>query len=856
MSALGILASDEDSDGVRRRSSKRKNYVEPDSDDDEFFGGNEGTEHNDENAKPLTNGELADTAAEDSDDEQGAASDQKRVDRFTISLKIGHDAAQQLERSGSVNGYAHAEHDGDESDQITTRQRTSRKSVRVSGQTEEPQRFNEFEDDADGQQLEVEKEEEDDDDDDDDEEEEVIRPYPRSLRRSSRRSVEADHKNEGGARSTRSSRRLRRRSSDSEEYHVESDDLEAEISDLAGEKPDIRSFIDDSDDDIVKRRPARRSRRGRGRPKGSNKVLRRKRTSREQQSSDYEDSEQEEEDDDLQEELRDLNDSISPPPDRKHQLRARKEVNYQIPPPLATTDEYSVMGAPMPQSTSAPQATSHKRGGRNANQGPTRRLFPTTGPFGGSDVVSIFGYSTSGGNGSGNNNASGGTSGGVGASANKGASVYNAPIDSDSSDDEAGGAKIVEAPGVSGKPKKTGLADSDPLGVDMNIDFNAVGGLDTYINQLKEMVSLPLRYPEIYKQFNVTPPRGVLFHGPPGTGKTLMARALAASCSSDGKKITFFMRKGADCLSKWVGEAERQLRLLFEEARNQQPSIIFFDEIDGLAPVRSSKQEQIHASIVSTLLALMDGMDNRGQVIVIGATNRPDSVDPALRRPGRFDREFYFPLPDIDARKKIIGIHTKKWDPPLKPEFIENIASLTKGYGGADLRALCTEAALNAIQRRYPQIYMSDKKLLVDPQSIHVTAADFMKSVEKIVPSSARSTSSGAEPLPSRVEPLLKHSFDSVKEKLNHLFPKKKKLSALEEAMYEQFDDDGFEKQEAVKGKFYNHNWATQFDYLCFVAIVYVQSADFWTFTKLFLLSEKKRRRKKKEKSLAAVWSN
>lgn len=156
------------------------------------------------------------------------------------------------------------------------------------------------------------------------------------------------------------------------------------------------------------------------------------------------------------------------------------------------------------------------------------------------------------------------------------------------------------------------------------------------------------------------------------------------------------MRKGADCLSKWVGEAERQLRLLFEEARNSQPSIIFFDEIDGLAPVRSSKQDQIHASIVSTLLALMDGMDGRGQVIVIGATNRPDAVDPALRRPGRFDREFYFGLPSLDAREKILGIMTKKWENwnPNEEgekgeqvrERLKGLARMTKGYGGADLR--------------------------------------------------------------------------------------------------------------------------------------------------------------------------
>lgn len=149
------------------------------------------------------------------------------------------------------------------------------------------------------------------------------------------------------------------------------------------------------------------------------------------------------------------------------------------------------------------------------------------------------------------------------------------------------------------------------------------------------------------------------------------------------------MRKGADCLSKWVGEAERQLRLLFEEARNCQPSIIFFDEIDGLAPVRSSKQDQIHASIVSTLLALMDGMDGRGQVVVIGATNRPDAVDPALRRPGRFDREFYFPLPGLEAREKILRIITKKWQGWEGEEGetrATGLSKLTKGYGGADLR--------------------------------------------------------------------------------------------------------------------------------------------------------------------------
>ena len=342
-----------------------------------------------------------------------------------------------------------------------------------------------------------------------------------------------------------------------------------------------------------------------------------------------------------------------------------------------------------------------------------------------------------------------------------------------------------------GRVKKGGdaMADVDPLGVDMNIDFDSVGGLDHHIQQLKEMVTLPLLYPELFQRFKVTPPRGVLFHGPPGTGKTLVARALAASCSTEGQQISFFMRKGADCLSKWVGEAERQLRLLFEEARNSQPSIIFFDEIDGLAPVRSSKQDQIHASIVSTMLALMDGMDGRGQVVVIGATNRPDSVDPALRRPGRFDREFYFPLPSKEARKSIIDIHTKKWQPPLEESFKLRLAEVTKGYGGADLRALCTEAALNAIQRRYPQIYSTTDRLLLDPESIQVDAKDFMMSVNKIVPSSARSTASAAAPLPERLQPLLGDAVKRAIAGLDRVLPPVSKRNPLEEALWE---DDAF----------------------------------------------------------------
>jgi ATPase family AAA domain-containing protein 2 len=347
---------------------------------------------------------------------------------------------------------------------------------------------------------------------------------------------------------------------------------------------------------------------------------------------------------------------------------------------------------------------------------------------------------------------------------------------------------VSATPNVGKLKNQKAFADADPLGVDMTVDFSKVGGLSGHINQLKEMVTLPLLYPELFQRFKVTPPRGVLFHGPPGTGKTLLARALANSVGVGGRKITFYMRKGADALSKWVGEAEKQLRLLFEEARRTQPSIIFFDEIDGLAPVRSSKQEQIHASIVSTLLALMDGMDGRGQVIVIGATNRPDNIDPALRRPGRFDREFYFPLPDLEARQSILGIHTREWG--LSSEFKATLAENTKGYGGADLRALCTEAALNAIQRTYPQIYSAKEKLVVDPEKIEIDAADFMISMKRMIPSSERSVSSSAAPLPKAIEPLLRSQFQSIIKVLDDILPRRKKTTALEEAMYELHDDE------------------------------------------------------------------
>uniref|UniRef100_A0A8C5M8F0 ATPase family AAA domain-containing protein 2 n=1 Tax=Leptobrachium leishanense TaxID=445787 RepID=A0A8C5M8F0_9ANUR len=315
------------------------------------------------------------------------------------------------------------------------------------------------------------------------------------------------------------------------------------------------------------------------------------------------------------------------------------------------------------------------------------------------------------------------------------------------------------------------LADVDPMNIDRSVRFDSVGGLSQHIFALKEMVVFPLMYPEIFEKFKIQPPRGCLFYGPPGTGKTLVARALANECSQGDKKVSFFMRKGADCLSKWVGESERQLRLLFDQAYVMRPSIIFFDEIDGLAPVRSSRQDQIHSSIVSTLLALMDGLDNRGEIIVIGATNRLDSIDPALRRPGRFDREFLFSLPDQKARKHILQIHTRDWNPKLSDAFLEELSEKCVGYCGADIKALCTEAALIALRRRYPQIYASSQKLQLDVSSVVLGAHDFYHAMKNIVPASQRAVMSPGHALSHIIRPLLERTFLAILGILHKVFP-------------------------------------------------------------------------------------
>ncbi|KAL3287427.1 hypothetical protein HHI36_001898 [Cryptolaemus montrouzieri] len=310
-----------------------------------------------------------------------------------------------------------------------------------------------------------------------------------------------------------------------------------------------------------------------------------------------------------------------------------------------------------------------------------------------------------------------------------------------------------------------------PETLDGTVRFDSIGGLDSHIQCLKEMILLPMMYPEVFQQFHIKPPRGVLFHGPPGTGKTLIARALANECSFGKKKVSFFMRKGADLLSKWIGESEKQLRLLFEQASEMKPSIIFFDELDGLIPVRSSRNDQIHASIVSTLLALMDGLDDRGEIIVIGATNRIDAIDPAFRRPGRFDRELLFPLPARKEREEILNVHVSQWLKPPNSQLMSYLAEQAVGYCGSDLRALCSEAVIQSFRRTYPQVYNSQHKLLLKPEEVNVQKLDFMRAKSILTPAAYRTNQCVSRKLLPILEPLLSDYMKNILATLDATFP-------------------------------------------------------------------------------------
>jgi len=265
------------------------------------------------------------------------------------------------------------------------------------------------------------------------------------------------------------------------------------------------------------------------------------------------------------------------------------------------------------------------------------------------------------------------------------------------------------------------------------ITYEDIGGLQKGIQRIREMIELPLKYPEIFARLGIEAPKGVLLHGPPGTGKTLIARAVANETDAH-----FFHVNGPEIIHKFYGESEANLRGIFEEAGKNAPSIIFLDEIDAIAPKRESVVGEVEKRVVAQLLGLMDGLESRGQVIVIGATNIPNSLDPALRRPGRFDREITVNIPDKKSRLEILQIHTRGM-PLSKDVHLEKIAEITHGYVGADLAALCKEAAMACLRKVFPQIDLRSNYLSYEVlMELEVTMADFSEAFKDVEPSAIR----------------------------------------------------------------------------------------------------------------------
>lgn len=264
-----------------------------------------------------------------------------------------------------------------------------------------------------------------------------------------------------------------------------------------------------------------------------------------------------------------------------------------------------------------------------------------------------------------------------------------------------------------------------------DVTYEDIGGLDDEIQKVREMIELPLKHPEVFKQLGIDAPSGVLLQGPPGTGKTLMAKAVANEADAYFKSIN-----GPEIMSKFYGESEKKLREIFDEARENSPAIIFIDEIDSLAPKRGDGQGEVERRVVSQLLSLMDGLEARENVIVIAATNRPDDIDEALRRPGRFDRELEIGVPDRDDRKEIFQIHTRNM--PMTDEVdLDELSDVTHGYVGADIEAICKEAAMNTLRRVLPDIDLEEEELSEDLLDKLVVSMDDMKEGLKHVEPSA-----------------------------------------------------------------------------------------------------------------------
>ena len=265
------------------------------------------------------------------------------------------------------------------------------------------------------------------------------------------------------------------------------------------------------------------------------------------------------------------------------------------------------------------------------------------------------------------------------------------------------------------------------------VAYEDIGGLKDEIQKVREMIELPLRHPEIFEKLGIEAPKGILLHGPPGTGKTLLAKAVASESNSH-----FISISGPEIMSKFYGESEARIREIFKEAKEKAPSIIFIDEIDSIAPKREEVTGEVERRVVSQLLSVMDGLEARGKVIVIAATNRPNAIDPALRRPGRFDREIEIKVPDKRGRLEILQIHTHNM--PLDPAVDQDrVAAVTHGFVGADLEYLCKEAAMKCLRRLLPELNLEDEK--IPPETLEklvITMNDFDNAIKEIMPSAMR----------------------------------------------------------------------------------------------------------------------
>ena len=277
--------------------------------------------------------------------------------------------------------------------------------------------------------------------------------------------------------------------------------------------------------------------------------------------------------------------------------------------------------------------------------------------------------------------------------------------------------------------ESTGDADDDTP----SVTYEDIGGLDRELEQVREMIELPMRHPELFQRLGIEPPKGVLLHGPPGTGKTLIAKAVANEIDA-----SFHTISGPEIMSKYYGESEEQLREIFEEAEEAAPAIIFVDEIDSIAPKRGEAGGDVERRVVAQLLSLMDGLDERGEVVVIGATNRVDAIDPALRRGGRFDREIEIGVPDREGRKEILQVHTRNM--PLTDDVdLDAYADNTHGFVGADIASLAKEAAMNALRRIRPELDLEADEIDAEVlESLSVTKSDFKQAIKSIEPSALR----------------------------------------------------------------------------------------------------------------------